>query len=268
MDLRKIMGEIVDISRVAGEKIMNVYERSDFGIERKEDNSPLTLADRAANEYITNELKQRYPEFGMLSEECKDTKERLVKKHVWIIDPLDGTKEFIKRNGEFTVNIALVEDKKPIIGVVYVPVTNEVYYAARGCGAFYCAENGDEMKIETSEKRDTRDMILMKSRSHASEKLLRIIETFKFAKVMERGSSLKICQIAIGNADVYFRFGLTSEWDICAAHCILEEARGKITDCLGSDILYNREDILNRKGFIASNGELQSEFTRAAMEML
>ncbi|MBN1155694.1 3'(2'),5'-bisphosphate nucleotidase CysQ [candidate division KSB1 bacterium] len=264
MELKKTVDDIVALSRLAGEQIMTVYKSVDFGIERKDDNSPLTIADKKANELITNHLRRNYPDCGILAEESRDTMERLQKKHVWIVDPLDGTKEFIKRNGEFTVNIALVENGKPILGVVYVPVSQEVYYGAAGCGAYYRCGDTPAERIRCSDKTDIPSMILVKSRSHAGDKMQRIQERYSFADVLECGSSIKICKIAIGKADVYFRFGLTSEWDICAAHCVLTEAGGRITDCPGDEIVYNRTDILNRNGFIASNGTIHVQFVDIA----
>ncbi len=268
MDLKNIAEDIVALARSAGETIMEVYERVDFGIERKADNSPLTIADKKANEVITNHLRRKYPDWGILAEESKDTVERLQKTYVWIVDPLDGTKEFIKRNGEFTVNIALAENGTPIVGVVYIPVTKEIFYAAKGHGAYYRTADDREKRIESSKRQDIPSMILMKSRSHPSEKLLKILEKYKFARVTECGSSIKMSKIASGEADVYFRFGLTSEWDICAAHCVLKEAQGEITDSLGNEIIYNKTDILNRNGFIASNGKIHSEFVAIARDVL
>ena len=268
MDYQKIVTDVKEITIEAGKKIMEIYNSPDFEIEIKSDNSPITRADKAANDYIVQKVKEKYPDFGLLSEESKDTKERLHKEYVWVIDPLDGTKEFIKRNGEFTVNVGLVKNGKPVVGVVLIPVKNEIYYAVEGGGAFYESLNGENLKISASHKSEYNEMVMVKSRSHASEKLMKLIDKYKFKDVKDSGSSIKICLIAHGLADIYFRFGNTNEWDICAAHCVLSEAGGKMTDCLGNTLIYNKVDPLNRNGFIASNNAIHSKFVEMAQETI
>ena len=239
-----------DAAISAGKTIMEVYD--DYDIETKLDNSPVTTADLKADKIIIEKLKG----FGIpiLTEESEDDFKRLDSSYVWIVDPLDGTKEFISKNGEFTVNIALVRDGKPVLGVICAPAIDEMYYALDG--AYF---NGK--KIDVSDIDSLSDMVLMKSRSHADDKLS-IIEN-KFRESKSRGSSLKGCNVASGDADVYIRFGNVHEWDICAMHCIVVEAGGKMTGLDGSDIVYNKKDTLVKGGFIVSNGKKHDELTKS-----
>lgn len=246
-----------DLAIQAGLAIMKIYE-TDFNIEIKEDNSPLTLADRKANEIIVQGLEESFLDYAILSEESKDDKSRLKNDFCFIVDPLDGTKEFIKRNGQFTVNIALAYKNKVVMGVIYVPVTKELYYASKGEGAYLervkSNEHGTELKIlQVSDKLE--DIIVVGSKSHSSEKEAKLIEENK-DKIKESksaGSSLKGCMVAEGLADIYYRFGLTSEWDTAAMQCIVEEAGGIFRQMDGTDMLYNRENNLNEKGFYVVN---------------
>lgn len=241
----------------AGKKILEFYDK-EYSISEKNDNgykSPLTQADLAANEIIVSELRETFPDYSVLSEEEKDDKKRLDNDYVWIIDPIDGTKEFINKNGEFTVNIALVHKKKPVVGVIYVPVKDELYYAHEGGGAF-SEINGVNKKIFSSKTKDINEMILAISRSHSGEREDKIKKMFK--EFISRGSSLKGCMVACGDADAYFRFGNTSEWDICAMNMILDEAGAKITTLEGDEISYNNENVLIN-GFIVSNGMIHDK---------
>lgn len=237
----------------AGQAIMKIYE-TDFLVETKQDNSPLTLADKTANEMIVHGLKENFPDYAILSEEAKDDKSRLSNHNCFIVDPLDGTKEFVKKNDQFTVNIALSHQHKPILGVIYVPVTKQLYYAYKSLGA--CLENletGETKKLSVSDK--IHSLIMVGSKSHSSEKE----ETLKkehrklILKTISAGSSLKGCMIAEGKADVYYRFGLTCEWDTAAMQCIVEEAGGIFRQMDGSEMRYNRENTLNEKGFFIVN---------------
>jgi 3'(2'), 5'-bisphosphate nucleotidase len=268
MNYQEIVNFVKSVAIEAGNRIMQVYNRPDFEVQLKSDNSPITLADRLANVYIIEQLQTVFPDFGILSEESKDNPVRLEKPFVWIIDPLDGTKEFIKRNGEFTVNIGLVENGDPRLGVIWVPALADLYFAAEGLGAFYERPGQPALPIHCSTRSKIEEMILMKSRSHAGEKEALLIEKYKFTAVRTSGSSIKLCLIACGEADVYFRFGPTSEWDICAANCILEQAGGKLTDCLGNPVLYNRPDPLNRNGFIGSNNTIHTQFHQICTELM
>jgi len=268
MNYDVIINDVKEVAIEAGNKILEVYNQPDFDVQLKSDQSPITKADMIANEVIVQRLQKNYSDFGILTEESRFDNNRLDKTHVWIIDPLDGTKEFIKRNGEFTVNIGLVEDGEPCFGAVYIPVKQELYYAARGNGAYFQDSTGAVAKIHCSPKTKLEQMALVKSRSHASEKLDRLLQQYQFASIKERGSSIKICLIAHGLAEVYFRFGPTNEWDICAAHCVLNEAGGKLTDCPGETLRYNKQDPLNRNGFVASNNTIHPNLIEIAKEVM
>lgn len=251
MELSNELNVAIDAAIRAGEKIMEIYNGS-IEVEYKENNTPLTAADKQANEIIVGELIKHFPEHSILSEEKKDTRSRLKDDWCWIVDPLDGTKEFIKRNGEFTVNIALTYKHRSILGVIYVPVTKELYYAVKGFGAYLQSE-GFIKKLAVSDKKE--NLTLVESRSHTSEKLSKLIEENKdkFKEVKSAGSSLKGCLIAKGEAEAYYRFGLTSEWDTAAMQCIVEEAGGVFRQLDSSEMTYNRENTLNEKGFYIVN---------------
>ncbi len=235
----------------AGKAIMKIYEDS-FDIEYKSDESPITLADKISNEIIINKLKEEFPAYAILSEECEDDLSRLSNDLCWIVDPLDGTKEFIKKNGEFTVNIALSHKNSVVLGVIYLPATKELYYAAKGIGAFYDFDF-TSTKIAVSNRIE--NIRVMMSRSHATDKLKELIDcnSHRISEVKKAGSSLKGCLIAKGQADVYYRFSPTKEWDTAAMQCIVEAAGGIFKQIDGTEMLYNRENTLNDKGFYILN---------------
>ncbi len=237
----------------AGEKIMEIYN-TDFEVYNKDDKSPLTLADKEANEIIVSRLKKDYSQYSILSEESKEDESRFSNEYCFIIDPLDGTKEFVNKNGEFTVNIALAYKGKPILGVIYAPVYNEIYYAYEGYGAYIEKLNTKEIKKISVTDKNT-DLIMVASKSHSSEKEANLIEANKdkIKKSISKGSSLKGCMVATGEADIYYRFGLTCEWDTCAMHCIVEEAGGIFKQMDNTDMTYNRKNTLNDKGFYIVN---------------
>ncbi|MBE6689640.1 MAG: 3'(2'),5'-bisphosphate nucleotidase CysQ [Ruminococcaceae bacterium] len=247
---------------LAGKEIMQVYESADFGVEIKSDNSPLTLADKRANAVITDILSKSFPQYAILSEEKADDLSRLNEDFCFIVDPLDGTKEFIKRNGEFTVNIALSYLGKSIMGVIYVPVSGDVYYSCDQKGSFLQSNVSDmeqieffdaQYKIKVSDKKD--NLTVMASRSHSDEKTAKMLEDNKdkIGTTVSAGSSLKGCYIACGKSDIYYRFGLTSEWDTAAMQNIVENAGGIFMQTDDTPMRYNRSDILNRKGFYILN---------------
>ena len=248
----KMLETIIKISQESCNKILEVYN-TDFSFESKDDNSPLTLADTASNEIIVNGLKENYPDIPILSEEGqKDVPKNA--EYCWVFDPLDGTKEFISRNGQFTVNIALIQNQRPILGVIAVPVTGVVFFASKGNGAFK-QENGITTAIHVSDKKS--DLIWVGSKSHSSEKEENLIrqKSHLIKTTIQAGSSLKGTMVAEGKADVYYRFGLTCEWDTCAMHCIAEEAGGIFRQMDGTEMLYNRDEPLNKKGFFIVNCE-------------
>ncbi len=256
-NLKTMCSQLCDVSIKAGEEILAVYN-SDFAVQTKDDKSPLTQADLRSNKVIVDLLTSQYPDIAVLSEETKDTGERRQNPFCFVVDPLDGTKEFVKRNGEFTVNIGLCAYGKPILGVVYAPVTNTLWYAAVGCGAFSQTSDNDtyfdeKNRIFVSDKTD--NFTVMASRSHADERLAKILDNNKdrIAKTVSAGSSLKGCLIAEGKADIYYRTGLTCEWDTCAMHCVVEQAGGVLRQLDHTPLVYNRENTLNDKGFYILN---------------
>ena len=238
---------------LAGRAIMEVYESGDFGIEAKADDSPLTLADKAANRIIVDMLKNEFTDYAILSEEEKDDLSRLENDLCFIVDPLDGTKEFIKRNGQFTVNIALSCRHRTVMGVIYVPVTGEMYFAAQGHGSFMEVEGHATPIHVSTEKKAKSDLNMVMSNSHGAAEMDTLIEKYGITNHVKVGSSLKGCMIAKGEADIYYRYGPTMEWDTAAMQCIVEEAGGMLMQMDDTEMLYNREDSLNAKGFYILN---------------
>ncbi|MEL7120871.1 MAG: 3'(2'),5'-bisphosphate nucleotidase CysQ [Bacteroidota bacterium] len=249
MELTTLVQEVVKIAKVAGEIILDVYENADsFQVEAKSDASPLTIADKKANAHICNELVKLPVDYPIISEENKAIAYQVRKDFTrfWLVDPLDGTKEFIKRNGEFTVNIALIENGQPIMGVVYAPVLDEMYWATQGNGAFW-TKNGEELPLEAASftLADSQLQVVC-SRSHLNEATQKFVDQLDQPQLVPTGSSLKFLIIAKGEAHVYPRLGPTMEWDTGAAHMILQEAGGKVEKADDNQPLeYNKEDLLN-----------------------
>ncbi|OAV43011.1 3'(2'),5'-bisphosphate nucleotidase CysQ [Lewinella sp. 4G2] len=263
-DYLKLAEEVGEIARAAGAEILKIYDTEDFGVEMKSDDSPLTKADKAANAVIEAGLKKLAFQAPIVSEE--GTKEemsyatRSQLTRFWLVDPLDGTKEFIKRNGDFTVNIALIESGKPVLGVVFTPVTDELFYSAAGKGAFEVLSPGAKPSRIFAAAFTMKDVNLkvVASRSHLNEETQNFIDRFDRPELVQRGSSLKIMELARGNAHVYPRLAPTMEWDTGAAHAILLEAGGKmVDDTTGKELRYNKE-ILRNNHFIAY-GEVREE---------
>ncbi|OQY37244.1 MAG: 3'(2'),5'-bisphosphate nucleotidase [Spirochaetaceae bacterium 4572_7] len=239
--------DIVSIAKSAGDAIMEIYNR-DFTIEYKDDNSPLTEADLKSNEIICDALALAYPEIPLLSEENKEIpyEERKHWEYFWLIDPIDGTKEFIKKNGEFTVNIALIHKDTPVLGVVYAPALGDMYKAKKGTGAF---KNGQKLPLEVNETPE-KSLRVVASKSHLSEETQAFIdEVAKGTESIEqvsKGSSLKLVMVAEGEADIYPRLAPTMEWDTAAADAVVRES-GKMTYQYKNNepIIYNKENLLN-----------------------
>ncbi len=242
--------DIVRLSIAAGHRIMEVYN-TDFDVVQKSDNSPVTAADMAAHHTIVDGLTELTPDIPVLSEESAKIpfEERSQWQRYWLVDPLDGTREFVKRNGEFTVNIALIDNHESVLGVVYVPVTGELYYAERGCGAFKKTPDGEPVKINSREKTE-QSTIIAGSRSHRGDSLIRFLERLGDYEVIPMGSSLKSCLVAEGRADIYPRLGPTSEWDTAAAQCVVEEAGGLLTTTDMKPMRYNTKDSLLNPHFL------------------
>ena len=238
---------------LAGKAIMQVYESGDFGIEAKADDSPLTLADKAANRIIVDMLRAEFPDYAILSEEEKDDLSRLDNDLCFVVDPLDGTKEFIKRNGQFTVNIALSYRHRTVMGVIYVPVTGEMYFAAQGHGSFVEVKGHVTAIRVSAEQKEKSELNMVMSNSHGAAEMDVLIEKYGITNYIKVGSSLKGCMIASGKADAYYRYGPTMEWDTAAMQCIVEEAGGLLRQMDDTEMLYNRKDSLNAKGFYILN---------------
>lgn len=250
----------IDLSRKAGLDILDVYYHSDFEIEIKSDKSPLTIADKRSHNRITEGLENT--EIPVLSEESAGItwEDRRGWERFWLVDPLDGTKEFIKKNDEFTVNIALIENGKPVLGVIYLPVFDEMYFGLNDVGAFKISafkELGSELEwsflMDSADKLPSASMgkvvRVVASRSHLSTETQKFIEDLKkeYSKVttVSAGSSLKLCLIAEGRAEIYPRLGPTMEWDIAAGHSIIAAAGGNIRKVDGKELEYNKENLLN-----------------------
>lgn len=244
--MNELLRSVEDIAVNAGNAIMEIYKSGDFGVDHKSDDSPLTKADLAAHEVIVEGLNALTPEIPVLSEESAEIpfEERKTWNKYWLVDPLDGTKEFIKQNGEFTVNIALIENGKSILSVVYVPVKEVSYSAAVGVGVFKRVE-GKKHSISVMKNSRFKPTIVG-SRSHVSDEMKAYLERVGQHEIVSMGSSLKFCLVAEGKADLYPRLGLTSEWDTAAAQCIVEQAGGHVVTLDGKPLLYNtKESLLN-----------------------
>jgi len=251
MKVSKELELAVTASINAGNKIMEIYDSIEFKTTYKIDNSPLTQADILSNEIICNILKQTG--LPILSEENSliPYKDRKNWKKFWLVDPLDGTKEFINKNGEFTVNISMIENKKPKIGVVYCPVFKELFYAESKKGSYKCTDDFKKWKKNSIkiEKLNSPNAVILISKSHKNHKEINYIKQLKNKnpklKTVKMGSSLKLCRLAEGKAMIYPRLNPTMEWDTAAAHKICDESCVKLTDLNGKELLYNKEILIN-----------------------
>ena len=275
--LKSFIHKLVVIAAEAGAAVLDIYN-TDFGVSYKDDRSPLTMADEKSHAIILARLRELSPRFPVLSEEGKTMpyEERKGWEYFWLVDPLDGTKEFIRKNGEFTVNIALIHEGRPVLGLVYVPVRGTYYFAGQGIGA-YRLSKGDivspgltfEALLENSERLplgggQDNSLVVIASRSHATGEGEAFVEEMKKrygrVEIMSAGSSLKFCLVAEGTADVYPRFGPTMEWDTAAAQCVVEESGGSVIGLAGkgSPLSYNKKDLRN-SGFMALSGRRREE---------
>jgi len=251
INLAKLMPAVVELSKLAGARIMDIYQQ-DFDVIQKQDDSPVTIADMAAHAIIDDGLEEIAGEFPVLSEESTliPFSDRMHWETYWLVDPLDGTREFIKRNGEFTVNIALIHNHQPILGSIYVPVTGISYYAADNLGAYKQEQNGDAHPIQVCKQRRDK-VIIAGSRSHQTPEFAQFLENIGTHELLSIGSSLKSCLVAEGKADIYSRLGPTSEWDTAAAHCIVEQAGGFLTDTNMQTLPYNtKASLINPPFFV------------------
>lgn len=246
MNPDELVEPAVQVAAEAGKQVLEVYETA-FDVSAKDDDSPLTKADLASHHTIVERLTELTPEVPILSEEggLPDFEVRRGWRRYWLIDPLDGTREFVKRNGEFTVNIALIEDHRPILGIVHVPVMGRTYVGCSGRGAEVRAADGSRTTIAVAIE-SASPVRVVGSRSHRGSSLDAFLEKLGEVEMVPMGSSLKICLVAEGAADVYPRLGPTSEWDTAAAQAVLEQAGGSVLRLDGSPLTYNEKpEILN-----------------------
>jgi 3'(2'), 5'-bisphosphate nucleotidase len=258
--LEKELETAIRLARLAGDAIMKIYHEG-FEIEEKFLNAnysePVTIADKTSSKIIVGELERNFPDDAVLSEEePDDTERRLSKSRVWMIDPLDGTKGFTEKAGDFAVQIGLIEDGDPILGVVFQPMKNLLYYAVRDEGAFLVEDRAAPQHLRVSEIVEFSEMTLAVSRSHRSPRMSKIVKHFGFEKEYAHGSvGLKVGFLAQSIADIYIHLSPhTKFWDTAAPQIILEEAGGKLTDIFGARIRYDIRDVQNHNGLISSNG--------------
>ena len=246
---QNLLPSIIEISENAADEILKFYN-VDYDVEVKEDLTPVTSADLAAHNLINNALIKLTPDIPVLSEESSSIpfEERKKWETYWLVDPLDGTREFIKKNGEFSVNIALISNHKPVLGVIFIPVTRTCYYASSGHGA-YKRTKSEITKISVKEtQRDS--IVIAGSRSYRDSSLDTFLKNIGNYEIISMGSSIKSCLVAEGKVDIYPRLGPTSEWDTAAAQCIVEESGGAITDTSLQPLSYNTKDILLNPHFL------------------
>ena len=246
------VNKIIDVAKMAGDKILEIYNEESFDHQLKADNSPLTEADIASHNLITQQLKTITPKIPILSEESSSIlwQERKQWECYWLIDPLDGTKEFIKKNGEFTVNIALIYKHEPILGVVHAPVLNETWIGEQGKPAKKITQFDTKM-IKVKPHKQGEVCKVVGSRSHAGDSLNEFLKGLEKYELVSMGSSIKLCLVAEGKAHIYPRFGLTSEWDTAAAHAVVNAAGGKVIDNeIKKSLKYNTKDSLLNPYFI------------------
>ncbi len=266
--MKTYLEKIIPIAVKAGETIMDIYHSADFGVEMKSDNSPLTLADRASHDIIVEGLKKEFPGIPVLSEEGRDIpyEERKNWEKFWLVDPLDGTKEFIKKNDEFTVNIALIENNEAVLGVIYSPAlennsepaedsldfktpylkSGTLYFGGTGLGAFMQFK-GDKYRRISVNKDKSNGVIAVRSRSHAFPEEETVFEKYGVTETISAGSSIKFCRVADGSAHLYYRHGPTNEWDVGAGYAIAKAAGAEI-----EGLQFNKENVLNGSFLVKS----------------
>lgn len=255
----KELKDASELVKKAGEIILKYYDQ-DVEIEYKKGDGPVTEADKASNEFLVSSLRELYPDDAILSEESKDDRTRLEKRRVWLVDPMDGTREFIDKVGQFSAMIGLVEKGRPVLGVVYQPTTRVLFSAATNMGA-HISFNGEKQRLHVSDLADISKMRLVVSRSHRSPLVDAMMEAMGIKQDIASGSvGLKVGLLVQQKCDLYLHpNSKTKEWDTCAPEVIVREAGGKITDCWGEPLRYNKENVYNQKGFVVSNGKSHFE---------
>lgn len=259
MQLSQELNTAIYLAKTAGQAILEFYE-SDFLVEHKTTKDsftePVTIADKTASKIIVEGLAEAFSNDGILSEEETDTHHRLDKKRVWLIDPMDGTKGFVQKNGDFAVQIGLAEDGEMVLGVVFLPFFNHLYFASKNSGAFLVENEETPKRLQVSDKTDFSQMTIAVSRDHRSGKMSDIIEHFGIQQETSRGSvGLKIGLISTQTCDLYIHLSpRTKHWDSAAPEIIITEAGGNLTDLFGEKIIYNTSDVHNYNGLLATNG--------------
>ncbi len=261
-----------ELARAAGAAILEHYDRP-IRVEQKnydDDVEPVTQADRIANELIVNALKREFPNDGILAEESVDTKRRLGKSRVWMVDPLDGTNGFIDGNGDFAVQIGLSEEGQPVVGVVYQPLTGVLYRAVRGEGTWIERPQFEPERAHVSDHKVLSSMRLAASRSHRSSRMNKVVTRFGFREEVQRGSvGIKVGLLIEQQCDVYIHLSpRTKQWDTCAPEVILTEAGGRVSDLFGYPLSYNVPDVQNRNGLVASNGAAHDQIIATLAPLL
>ena len=268
LDLQKELAFAIRIAQEAG-TIVNTFYVGASEVEYKTPDEPVTEADRSANQHIVSCIIAAYPDDGILSEESKDDLSRLEKERVWIVDPLDGTKEFIARNGEFSIMIGLAIGGRPAMGVVHQPSSGLLYSGIVGQGATLM-EEGETIPLHVGNKANTREMVLVSSRSHRKQIVDNIRRKLRITSENVTGSvGLKVGQIARQIADLYIHPSPgCKEWDLCAPEAVLTAAGGLMTDCWGNPLIYNKRDVRAHNGLIASNGQVHEQIMTTVAEIV
>jgi 3'(2'), 5'-bisphosphate nucleotidase len=251
-EMKELLSSVRELAREAGRKVMEIYEAGEIVIQSKSDNSPLTEADLVSHHTIVAGIALLTPEIPILSEESLaisyETRQQW--QRYWLIDPLDGTKEFLNRNGEFTVNIALIDKGVPILGVVHAPALNSTYLALQGTGAFRQQGESEPVAIKVAPHDGHNKINMVGSRSHGDARVLDLLASLGGGALLSMGSSLKLCLVAEGKAHLYPRLGPTMEWDTAAAHCVVLEAGGVVCTQNGVALRYNKPDLHNAPFFV------------------
>jgi len=257
-----------DLATRAGDVLLHFYS-SDTGVEWKDEREPVTAADRAANALIVDELVRIFPDDGILAEETPDSTGRLSHERLWVIDPMDGTKEFIKRNGEFSVMIGLAIDGRATVGVVYQPTNRRLYSGVVGSGAHVHEEGAEPRPIAVSDISATERMAVAVSRSHRSPEIDAVRQALGIEREVRCGSvGLKVGLICERHCDLYIHPSpQTKQWDTCAPEAILVAAGGRMTDLQGNPFVYNRTDLYNRHGILATNGAAHDRILERVAEV-
>ena len=266
-DLQHELDVALRLARQAGDVIMSFYQTG-LAVDYKEGEEPVTDADRAADALIAAGLRATFASDGLLTEESADDPLRLERERVWIVDPLDGTTEFITETGDFVVQIALTLHGQPLLGVIYHPVERQLFYAVRGRGAHHVYE-GRTVRLHVSAETDPAQMCLVASRSHYSAFIEVARQALGMREVIRMGSvGLKAGLLAEGLCDLYLSTTVVKEWDLCAPHALLLEAGGVLTDLCGEPLIYNKAEVAECQGFIGSNGRAHTQIVETLAPLL